>query len=38
VRSVRSVDIGMDHEVSMHMLFDPGHSLEDRILSEQFGY
>jgi len=38
VRSVRSVDIGMDHSVSMHMLFDPGHSLEDRILSEQFGY
>jgi NAD+ kinase len=36
VRSVRSVDIRMDHSVSMHMLFDPGHSLEDRILSEQF--
>jgi NAD+ kinase len=38
VRSVRSVDISMDHSVSMNMLFDPGHSLEDRILSEQFGY
>jgi len=27
----------MDHSVSMHMLFDPGHSLDERILSEQFG-
>ena len=38
VRSVRSVEISMDHSKSMHMLFDPGHSLEDRILREQFGY
>jgi NAD+ kinase len=38
VRSVRSVDIFMDHAVAMHMLFDPGHSLDERILSEQFGY
>ncbi len=38
VRSVRSVDIHMDHSVAMHMLFDPGHSLDERILSEQFGY
>jgi NAD+ kinase len=38
VRSVRSVDICMDHSASMHMLFDPGHSLDERILSEQFGY
>jgi NAD+ kinase len=38
VRSVRSVEISMDHSISMHMLFDPGHSLEERILSEQFGY
>jgi NAD+ kinase len=38
VRSVREVDIGMDHAISMQMLFDPGHSLEERILSEQFGY
>jgi NAD+ kinase len=38
VRSVRDVDIRMDHSVSMQMLFDPGHSLEERILSEQFGY
>jgi NAD+ kinase len=38
VRSVRDVDIRMDHSVSMQMLFDPGHSLEERILGEQFGY
>jgi NAD+ kinase len=38
VRSVRDVDIRMDHSISMQMLFDPGHSLEERILSEQFGY
>jgi NAD+ kinase len=38
VRSVQFVEIRMDHSVSMHMLFDPGHSLEERILSEQFGY
>jgi NAD+ kinase len=38
VRSVRSVDIFMDHSISMHMLFDPGHSLDERILREQFGY
>jgi NAD+ kinase len=37
VRSVRSVEISMDHATAMHMLFDPGHSLDERILSEQFG-
>ena len=38
VRSVREVDISMDHLISMQMLFDPGHSLDERILREQFGY
>ena len=38
VRSVRSVDISMDHTISIPMLFDPGHSLDERILREQFGY
>jgi NAD+ kinase len=37
VRSVRKVDIRMDREAAMHMLFDPGHSLDERILREQFG-
>ena len=38
VRDVRSVEIGMDHDISIPMLFDPGHSLDERILREQFGY
>jgi NAD+ kinase len=38
VRQVARVDIRMDHAISMHMLFDPGHSLDERILREQFGY
>src|SRR5262249_6775706 len=35
VRDVRLVDICMDHEISVHMLFDPGHSLDERIVREQ---
>jgi hypothetical protein len=27
----------MDHGIGMHMLFDPGHSLDERIVREQFG-
>jgi NAD+ kinase len=38
VRSVRSVDVSMDHSTSLNMLFDPGHNLDERILSEQFGF
>jgi NAD+ kinase len=38
VRGVRTVDIRMDHGISTHMLFDPDHSLDERILREQFGY
>src|ERR1700675_1846806 len=38
VRSVRQVDIAMDHAVSLNMLFDPGHNLDERILREQFGF
>jgi NAD+ kinase len=38
VRSVDAVDIRMDHSISMQMLFDPDHSLDERILREQFGY
>jgi NAD+ kinase len=37
VRSVRSVDIEMDHAIAIHLLFDPGHNLDERILREQFG-
>ena len=38
VRSVRSVDIAMDHNISLNLLFDPGHNLDERILREQFGF
>jgi NAD+ kinase len=38
VRSVRSVDISMDHNISLNLLFDPGHNLDERILREQFGF
>jgi len=38
VRSVRNVDIRMDHDISINMLFDPGHNLDERILREQFGF
>ena len=37
-RDVRRVEVLSDKSISMRMLFDPGHSLEERILSEQFGY
>jgi NAD+ kinase len=38
VRFVRTVDISMDPNISMRIMFDPGHSLDERILREQFGY
>jgi NAD+ kinase len=38
VRSVRRVDVSMDHAISLNMLFDPGHNLDERIVSEQFGF
>ena len=37
VRSVASVSVAMDEASSVVMLFDPGHSLDERILAEQFG-
>ena len=36
VRKISSVDIAEDRSVSMTMLFDEGHSLDERILAEQF--
>jgi NAD+ kinase len=38
VRSVLAVDIQMDHSIRTQLLFDPGHSLDERIVREQFGY
>ena len=37
IRKVTTVDIAMDYSVDLVLLHDPGHSLEERILSEQFG-
>lgn len=36
VREVQSVDVREDRDVSLTMLFDPGHSLSERIIAEQF--
>lgn len=36
VRDVTAVDIAEDRTVAMTMLFDAGHSLDERILAEQF--
>ena len=36
-RDLVHVDIAMDHDVDIELLHDPGHSLEERILREQFG-
>lgn len=36
-RDVIRVEVLSDRTISMRMLFDPGHSLEERILREQFG-
>ncbi len=36
VRNVTSVDVAQDSTISMVMLFDHGHNLDERILTEQF--
>ena len=36
VRDVAHVRIVSDKSVSLDLLFDPGHTLDDRIFSEQF--
>ena len=36
VRDVTSVDVEEDRSISMTMLFDAGHSLDERILAEGF--
>jgi NAD+ kinase len=37
-RNVSRVQVSMDRSVDLVMLHDPGHSLDERILREQFGY
>jgi NAD+ kinase len=36
VRDVRIVDVAEDRSITMTMLFDQGHGLDERILTEQF--
>ena len=36
VRDIRTVSIEQANEISLRMLFDPDHNLEERILNEQF--
>ena len=36
VRDVVEVHVGEDREISLCMLFDAGHSLDERVLNEQF--
>jgi NAD+ kinase len=36
-RDALTVDVEMDHATDLVLLHDPGHSLEERILREQFG-
>ncbi len=38
IRNVAQVSIQMDHGTGLVLLHDPGHSLNERILREQFGY
>ena len=38
IRSVRRVEVEQASHIDIFMLFDPGHSLDERILSEQFRY
>ena len=36
VRNVVSVDVYQEKTIRLKLMFDPDHSLEDRILDEQF--
>ena len=37
IKDVTAIEIRMDHATGIVLLHDPGHSLDERILSEQFG-
>jgi len=37
-RAVAYVEVEQASGVDLYMMFDPGHSLDERILSEQFRY
>jgi NAD+ kinase len=35
-RSVVEIEVVEDHDAELHLMFDPEHNLEERILNEQF--
>jgi NAD+ kinase len=37
-RSVTRVEVAQATDIGLYLMFDPGHSLDERILSEQFRY
>jgi NAD+ kinase len=37
IKDVRRVKVAMDFDTGLTLLHDPGHSLDERILREQFG-
>lgn len=37
-QDIRRVEIAEDTDISLRLLFDPGHALDDRIINEQFHY
>lgn len=37
-RDVVAVEVREENKIDIYMMFDPGHTLAERILSEQFGY
>ena len=38
IRRVQRVEVSTDHDTTLVLLHDPGHSLDERVLREQFGY
>lgn len=38
VRDIASISIREDRSLKLHLLFDPGHALDERILREQFSF
>ena len=38
IRDVVSVEVAEDSAIDLYLMFDPGHALDERIISEQFRY
>ena len=37
-RNVVTVEVKEESDIDIFMMFDPGHTLAERILAEQFGF